>query len=531
MRGRPFPMRMNTSHSPGLGSSRPAWASAGQLRPGVCVAGYLRAELGMGEHGRLVLAAVQEAGIEAGSFAFTQTGSRQEHPFEGTAATDLNVNIVVVNADQMLDFAAAVGPGFFDGRYIVGAWAWEVEEFPDRWPEAFALVDEIWANSEYSRRAIAAATRKPVYAFPLPIVSVAPRPGLGRADFGLPDGFLFLFSFDFLSLVERKNPLGVIQAFSEAFAPGEGPTLVLKAINGERCPADLAVVRRLVDERPDLMLLDGYLGHEQNAALVSICDCYVSLHRSEGFGLTMAEAMAAGKPVIATAYSGNLDFMDDHTAYLVPWSEGRVPDGCDPYPAGCRWAEPDLHAAAELMRRVVEHPEQGVAVGERAQSAVSALHGLAARAPFIRARYEEAQRVLVTRTERSGAARRGLRWAATAAADVTASTPYPPAMPSHPHPDEPGARGDERRTGALADQLDMLSLALALADVDVANRRVIDLTHRLIAELSEEGSLRDAANRLGDEAATLRNELDALRGSRAFRLLEKYSKLRRRIRR
>jgi len=120
----------------------------------------------------------------------------------------------------------------------------------------------------------------------------------------------------------------------------------------------------------------------------------VSLHRSEGFGLTMAEAMALGKPVIATAYSGNLDFMDDQTAYLVPWTAGAVPEGCAPYPPGVRWAEPDLNAAVRLMRRVVEHPDEAVAVGARAQRAVLTKHGLAARAAFLRERFDHAQKVL-----------------------------------------------------------------------------------------------------------------------------------------
>jgi SAM-dependent methyltransferase len=132
---------------------------------------------------------------------------------------------------------------------------------------------------------------------------------------------------------------------------------------------------------------------------MNACDCYVSLHRSEGFGLTMAEAMALGKPVIATAYSGNLDFMDDQTAYLVPWTESLVPESCAPYRPGARWAEPDVDAAARLMREVVDHPEEAAAVGGRAQHAVLTMHGLAARADLLRSRFEHAQRVLSARSE------------------------------------------------------------------------------------------------------------------------------------
>ena len=113
---------------------------------------------------------------------------------------------------------------------------------------------------------------------------------------------------------------------------------------------------------------------------MNVADCYVSLHRSEGFGLTMGEAMALGKPVIATAYSGNLDFMSEDTAYLVGWSEGTVPAGCSPYPQGAKWAEPDLHAAARLMRHVHENPDEAKEVGRRAQQAIAANHSTDQRA-------------------------------------------------------------------------------------------------------------------------------------------------------
>jgi glycosyltransferase involved in cell wall biosynthesis/SAM-dependent methyltransferase len=377
----------------------PAWALATELRPGICVAGYLRAELGVGQLGRLVLAAAEQADIEAGSLVFAETISRQQHPFEEIPATDLNVNIVAVNADQFVNFANDVGSAFFEGRYTIGVWAWELEEFPETWSQSFSLVDEVWAISEFSRRAIAVATEKPVLAFALPVVAPRPRPELDRALLGLPDGFLFLFCFDLCSVSERKNPRGLIQAFTAAFASGEGPMLVLKAINGEHRLADLEALKLLAAERPDIVVIDRYFDHDENAALMAACDCYVSLHRSEGFGLTMAEAMALGKPVIATAYSGNLDFMDDQTAYLVPCTEGSVPEGCAPYRAGARWAEPDLDTAARLMRRVVQHPDEAAAVGVRAQHAVLTKHGLAASADLLRARFEYAQGVLSARAE------------------------------------------------------------------------------------------------------------------------------------
>ncbi len=370
------------------------WAPPDRLRPAIVVAGYLNAELGIGEGARLTVRAVDASGLPYTTAGYRATHSRQEHPFSATGqdSRDFDTNIVVVNADQFEHFASEAGIGFFHGRYTIAQWAWELEEFPSSFLPALRLVNEVWAVSEFARAAIAAATDKPVFAFPHPIVAPTIRHGIDRSSLDLPEGFLFLFCFDFFSALERKNPLGLIDAFCRAFESGEGPTLVLKGINGGKCITDLEHLRWAVRDRPDIILLDRYLDHDENASLMSFADCYVSLHRSEGFGLTMAEAMALGKPVIATGYSGNLDFMEETTAYLVPFTMTTVPPGSDPYPEGARWADPDLDEAARLMRFVVEHPDEAKATGERARRSVLEDHGIERQAEFVRQRFAQIQR-------------------------------------------------------------------------------------------------------------------------------------------
>ncbi len=157
----------------------------------------------------------------------------------------------------------------------------------------------------------------------------------------MPDRFALLFIFDFLSVLERKNPLGLVDAFTRAFRPDEGPMLVIKTINGDLRLSDLERLRAVAGDRRDVLIVDRYYTEEQKNALVGACDCYVSLHRSEGFGLTMAEAMALGKPVIATGYSGNLHFMTPENSYLVDYVRVNVPTGCEPYPTTACWAEPE----------------------------------------------------------------------------------------------------------------------------------------------------------------------------------------------
>ncbi|MGH2841504.1 MAG: methyltransferase domain-containing protein, partial [Solirubrobacteraceae bacterium] len=224
---------------------------------------------------------------------------------------------------------------------------------------------EIWVYSHYVQAILSRVSPVPVVRVPLPIV--APRPGGDIADLNLPDGFTFLFLFDFYSTLQRKNPLGLVEAFTRAFAPGEGPQLVLKSHNGDFKPDRLAALQEAAAGRPDIHLVDRFLKAQDMAALMRRADCYVSLHRAEGFGLTLGETMALGKPVIATGFSANLDFMTPDNSYLVRYDEVDVGPEGENYPATGTWAEPDLDHAAQLMREVWEHQDEAQARGERAQ--------------------------------------------------------------------------------------------------------------------------------------------------------------------
>jgi glycosyltransferase involved in cell wall biosynthesis/2-polyprenyl-3-methyl-5-hydroxy-6-metoxy-1,4-benzoquinol methylase len=361
--------------------------SARPVGEGINVAGYLRAELGVGEAARQVIGAAQVAGVPLATFTYSATRSRQQHGFPEWhpvpgLLNPFDVNIVCVNADVIANFAAEVGPEFFANRYTVGYWAWELEEFPDSWPAAFDVVDEIWMNSEHAAAGVRQRTTKPVEVFPIPVVAGDPAP-VDRRALGLPEGFLFLFMFDYRSVFERKNPVGLVRAFKEAFAPGEGPVLVLKSINEEGHLAQREQLLYEVAGRPDILLMEGYLSPGDKDALMAACDAYVSLHRSEGFGLTMAQAMALGKPTIATNYSGNLEFMNAENSFLVGFSWGQIPPGCAPYRPGAAWAEPDLHEAAEVMRRVYSDPAATRRVGEQAREEIARQHGPQARARLL----------------------------------------------------------------------------------------------------------------------------------------------------
>ncbi len=336
---------------------------------GVNLVGYLNAELGVGEVARKLMSGLDCAEIAYSTITYDRTLSRQEHQVDERSPQQapFDMNVICVNADQLPIFREDAGPAFFEQRYTVGVWFWEVSRFPPVFHNAFDLVDEVWAATSFVRDALAAATSKPVHIVPLPLEMPSAEP-ISREKLGLPDNFMFLFSFDLLSIFERKNPLGVVDAFTRAFDEGEGPILVLKCINGEHDLASLERLRLATARRDDIYLYEEYLAPELKNALMAGCDCYVSLHRSEGFGLTMAEAMAYGKPVIATNYSGNVDFMHEGNSHLVPYKLVLIPKGCDPYPAGTDWADPDIDAAAAAMRRVFDDPKAARELGERARA-------------------------------------------------------------------------------------------------------------------------------------------------------------------
>ena len=355
----------------------------------VNVAGYFRAELGLATAARSLLAALEAAEIPFNTVLSEGTANRQAHPFVHRRADTgtPDINIVCVNADRIATFAEETGPELWQGRYTIGLWFWEVEDFPAGDHGAFNYVDEVWVASEFMRETFRKVSPKPIFKCKLPVLRPEVDPSLSRADLDLPpDRFVFLFSFDFLSVLERKNPLGLIKAFTQAFQPDEGPVLVIKTINGEKRILEMEKLRYAARGRSDIILMDRYLSAIENSTLTALSDCYVSLHRSEGFGLTIAEAMALGKPAIATAYSGNLEFMTETNSYLCPFQRCEVGPENAPYPAGSHWSQPDLEAASALLRQVYSHQHEARDKGQRAAEDMRVLHSPRAAAPVIRER-------------------------------------------------------------------------------------------------------------------------------------------------
>jgi len=346
-------------------------------RGGLNVVGFLHGALGLGEAARGWVRAAEAVGIPVSTVAARGHWNADDVEFPSRGEPfGFDTTVVVANPDAYLGVVAEVGVEGFADRYVIGQWVWDLEQPSEEMRRAASLIHELWTPSEFSAISMrAVAGSKPVSVIPYPVPVRWSLPQMSRAQLGMPEGFLFAYVMDFNSTAERNNPLGLVQAFCRAFAPGEGPRLYLKTMNGAKFrPAIYRQVTEATRGRPDIVVVDEEGPKAHAEAILALSDCYVSLHRSEGFGLTIAEAMAAGTPVISTAYSGSLEVTgttDGDCARLVPWQPSRVQSDTTLYPAGATWAEPDVEAAARAMRWVYEHPEEARAMGARGRARIA----------------------------------------------------------------------------------------------------------------------------------------------------------------
>ncbi|WP_425073754.1 glycosyltransferase family 4 protein [Sagittula sp. S175] len=252
--------------------------------------------------------------------------------------------------------------------YRIGFWYWEFATIPDSFVDAARQCDEVWTATDFVAQALRARLDVPVRAI-LPSLELPDLPKRTKEDFGLSsERFVFLFTFSMMSVSERKNPLGLIQAFRSAFPPDAAVEMVIKTSFGSKFPEQIAALHEAAKGHR-IRIVDELWSYDKVLELTQVADAYVSLHRSEGLGLTMAEAMLSGIPVIATAYSGNMSFMDAQTALLVPASQVEVGEWRGPYAPDSLWGEPDLEAAAAAMRDLVEQEGLARDLGARGQAA------------------------------------------------------------------------------------------------------------------------------------------------------------------
>lgn len=356
-------------------------------RPEISVVGYLRTASGVGTVARQTLTGLAASGrvVEGVDVALNVLGHRgvtEVEPLLRKRASGTVQIFANVNADQLPQVLQHLSSRLDTPAYRIAMPAWELETFPDAWLSAFAEMDEVWAQTPWIQRMLAPKLDKPVITMPVLLTLDPPPPLLARTRFGLPDdAFLFYFAFDFLSFVARKNPEAAVAAFQllnktlDRCAADRRPGLVVKVMNGAHAPDAYARFLELVADVPDVHLVDEVLTRADTLALTAACDCVVSLHRCEGLGLVVAEAMALGRPVIATDYAATADLLDPSTGFPVDCRLVEVPPGAYPMGDGQCWAEPDVEHAAWLMGFVMLHPGEAARRAEIARRQLEARHG------------------------------------------------------------------------------------------------------------------------------------------------------------
>ena len=337
---------------------------------GVNLVGWFRGELGIGESVRCMTKACDAVGLATNLVELKLNCLNRNA--DATYASRLQeanpypVNIFHLDPPVSQDIDHHHGRAFRADRYNIGYWAWELPEFPDSWVDRHRFFDEIWCPSEFTRAAIAAKLPKPVLAMPHAIDFPVPQ-GDFRKKFGLPARrFLFLFVYDLNSTQERKNPRAVIAAFRKAFPIGGPVGLVVKTHNPDRHSTAFAELQSELKGLPDTCLICETLPRTAVYELQQACDCFVSLHRAEGFGLTVAEAMFLGKPVITTDWSGTAEFVNVTNGCPVNYRLLTLDRNYGPYARGQTWADPDVDQAAHWMRSLVDDNSFRESLGKRA---------------------------------------------------------------------------------------------------------------------------------------------------------------------
>jgi glycosyltransferase involved in cell wall biosynthesis len=363
-----------------------------RLTPGVACIGHPTAESGVGEALRATARALQAAqvpftllGLDTYTTARLEDRSMAAHESQRLGARANLFCDGLIGADIAV---RALGPSAFSGRTNILRPFWELAKVPPRFADTLDRFQEIWAPSEFVRSAFAAATDVPVFRVPVPVEleSVAP---VSRSRYGLPEhAVLFLFAFDPASFFVRKNPVAVVQAFQRAFGDRgrNNVGLVIKTLDAGPHSGVLKALRKAIGGDRRIHLIEGTVSRAEMNGLLAAADVFVSLHRSEGFGFGLAEAMLLGKPVVGTAYSGNADFLDDSTGYPVPYRLVPVRAGEYPEHDGQVWAEPDVAVAARHMAAIVDDPATAQRIAAAGQAFIKSHHSLAAVGKLMRDR-------------------------------------------------------------------------------------------------------------------------------------------------
>jgi len=351
---------------------------------GLNLIGYHSSIIGVAEAGRLFMQKAAYSSIPLSLYNINseyhaQLNQDELNGFSSKFAKDpmFHKNIFFINADQ-INNVHNFFPHLFQAKYNVAVWWWEFDNYFS-FVDSFKYLNEVIVFTDFVKKAIEKVTpsniklRKMTYPF-VKNWDILQSSNDVRRQLGLnEEDFIFMYAFDMFSGFERKNPLALIEAFSNAFRKQMDIKLILKIGHAANFQDEKKKLLNLIEKngiQEQVIILEDALTRNELMTLVNAADCYISLHRSEGLGLGMLEAMYLGKPVIATNYGGNLEFMNSENSLLVDYTLVPLENDFGPYKKGWLWANPDVTHASSLMEKVVYQKDYAKKLGAMASSSV-----------------------------------------------------------------------------------------------------------------------------------------------------------------
>lgn len=368
------------------------------LLDGLNLVGPLQYELGLGESARGLYHSAEAAGVSVTPFGIPLTlNAPPAADFDRRLLgrrLERKITVFHVNPPEMRAVKKHWPGVLANGQYNVGYWYFELSRLPNSWRDGFQGLREVWVASRFVADAVSAISPIPVHIVP-PLVSVVASSPLSRDEFRLPaEAVCVLFVFDLNSYRARKNPDAVIAAFRYAVAAEPRLHLVLKINNADKNWEAMADLRRALADLNPVTLITEVYSRATLTRLQLACDIFISLHRAEGFGLNLAECMALGKPVVATAWSANMDFMDSANSCLVGYDMVELTESFGPYEKGQIWAEARIADAVSHLVRLARSPDLRRSIGLQGQRTIESRYSMAAVGSAVKARLSAIERGL-----------------------------------------------------------------------------------------------------------------------------------------